>query len=72
MLHLWDSLLFEVLRKSAHQILHQNSLSEEIDSCATRVTDEFIQEFRDGVQGVSNYIKVTPKNKLFHIQVVDC
>ena len=52
----YSSKLFEVLRKSAHQILHQNSLSEEIDSCATRVTDEFIQEFGDGVQGVSNYI----------------
>ncbi|WP_442945128.1 PmeII family type II restriction endonuclease [Nostoc sp.] len=52
----YSSKLFEVLRKSAHQILHQNSLSEEIDSCATKVTDEFIQEFGDGAQGVSNYI----------------
>jgi hypothetical protein len=52
----YSSKLFEVLRKSAHQILHQNSLSEEIDSCANRVTDEFIQDFGDGHQGVSNYI----------------
>lgn len=52
----YSSKLFEVLRKSAHQILHQNSLSEEIDICADRVTNEFIQEFGDGHQGVSNYI----------------
>ncbi|ACC83389.1 hypothetical protein [Nostoc punctiforme] len=52
----YSSKLFEVLRKSAHQILHQNSLSEEIDSCANRVNYEFIQDFGDGHQGVSNYI----------------
>lgn len=52
----YSSKLFEVLRKSAHQILHHNSLSKEIDTCANRVTDEFIQDFGDGHQGVSNYI----------------
>ncbi|RAM48159.1 MAG: hypothetical protein C6Y22_29355, partial [Hapalosiphonaceae cyanobacterium JJU2] len=36
----YSSKLFEVLRESAQQVLHQKSLSEEIDSCADRVTDE--------------------------------
>ncbi len=52
----YSSKLFEVLRESAQQVLHQKSLSEEIDSCADRVTDEFIQEFGNGHHGVSNYI----------------
>ncbi|WP_218653160.1 PmeII family type II restriction endonuclease [Nostoc sp. TCL26-01] len=54
--HDYSSKLFEFLRKSAHQILYQNSLSEEIDRCADRITDEFIQDFGDGDQGVCNYI----------------
>jgi hypothetical protein len=62
---LWDFLsedsdyscrLFEVLRKSAHLILHENSIYEEIERCADKITHEFIQEFGDSEQGVSNYI----------------
>lgn len=52
----YSSKLFDVLRQSAHQILNQNSLSEEIDRCADRITNEFIQEFGDGDLGVWNYI----------------
>jgi hypothetical protein len=52
----YSSSLFEVLRKSANQVLHENSIYIEIDRCADRINEEFIQEFGDGEQGVANYI----------------
>lgn len=53
----YSSKLFEVLRESAHRILHQYSLSQEIDACAERITAEFVDKYGEGYQGVSNYIK---------------
>ncbi|WP_226581337.1 hypothetical protein [Microseira wollei] len=53
----YSSLLLEILRTSAAKVLHQHSISEEIDACCDRITNEFIKKYGSGTQGVDNYIK---------------
>jgi hypothetical protein len=53
----YSSLLLEILRTSAAKVLHQHSISEEIDACCDRIANEFIKKYGSGTQGVDNYIK---------------
>jgi hypothetical protein len=52
----YTSMLLETLRNSASQVLRQGSIASEIDACVHRITDEFIRQYGEGSEGISNYI----------------
>jgi DNA (cytosine-5)-methyltransferase 1 len=53
----YSSQLFKILRKSAKQILNNNSISDEIEKHSQKITENFIKKYGDGMQGISSYIK---------------
>lgn len=48
--------LFNILSKSAYQILQSNSICSEIELCITRLKKDFIGKYGDGNNGVLKYI----------------
>jgi len=48
--------LFDTLRKSAQQVLQQNSICEEIEKCIERIRQEFVSAYGSGEVGVLRYI----------------
>jgi len=52
----YSSQLFEILRNSAAKVLQQHSITDAIEACVGRIKDEFISQYGEGSQGVSNYM----------------
>lgn len=49
--------LFDTLRRSAQQVLQQQSICEEIENCVDRIIGEFRSAYGDGEEGVLKYIE---------------
>ncbi|MBD2042417.1 hypothetical protein H6F56_17360 [Microcoleus sp. FACHB-672] len=52
----YSSQLFEILRTSAAKVLQEHSISDALEVCVQRITNEFISKYGGGSLGVSNYI----------------
>lgn len=48
--------LMEIFRESAIQVMTGHSICEEVEICIQRLTNDFIEKYGDGVEGVSKYI----------------